>query len=156
MNHWITTEIERQINFLEEVVSRYESSVDSLYRFEKKLVERGIKSEFRAELGFSPSTALQTARADINYARGVILSYKRFGEEHPVAYEHTMQILLPMLKVRRRVVETAMDLAEDFHNIMEDMYGQDAAHAWEESQDDQIVAEYYASQANFQPAQRQT
>ncbi len=152
MGHWTITEINRQINFLEEVVGRYESSVDSLYRFEKRLVERGIKSEFRAELGFSPTTVLQIARADINYARGVILSYKRFGEEHPVAYEHTMQILLPMLKIRRRVVETAMDLAEDFHNIMEDMYGQDAAYAWEESQDDQIIAEYYASQTNLQPA----
>ena len=151
MGHWTTAEINRQINFLEEVVGRYESSVDSLYRFEKRLVERGIKSEFRAELGFSPTTVLQVARADIDYARGVILSYERFGEEHPVAYEHTMQILLPMLKVRRRVVETAMDLAEDFHNIMEDMYGQDAAHAWEESQDDQIVAKY-ASQTDFPSA----
>ena len=101
-------------------------------------------------LGFNPARVLQIAQTDIGFIKGILDAYRRFGDEHIVAYESMAQKLPLIIRARRETIEIAMELTESLHDITEHYFGSEADRAWEESKEDQFLV-HYLSQSSPPP-----
>ncbi len=137
---WELERIENQIRSLEKVVKRYEESVENLTFFKKHLKEHGIEVDVDDALGFSPDRTLQIAKSDIARAKEALKNYERFGRgRYPIRYERMVEEIRSIIPERRKAVESNLYFTEELHNILEDVYGREAAYAYEEAQEEQLL-----------------
>ncbi len=144
LSNWEIEKIENQVDSLKKVIERYAESVENLDFFHTKLKEHGIIINIEESLLFSPERTLQVARFKVLRAEDAIktLEGHSFPRHSPVykKYEQMVSEIPSMVIGQRKILESSMELIEEFHNVLEDVYGNSAIQAWAEARDAFILA----------------